>query len=161
MKLKTACFTGHRIIKKALYSLIEKELKNIIINLIAQGIIYYGVGGSIGFDTLSALTILSLKKDYPQIKLILVLPCKNQPQYWNSNDVLTYNKILKQADKIVYISEHYTNYCMLQRNEHLVKNSSYCISYLNENKGGTAYTVAKAKDLGLIVYNIADIINEK
>ncbi len=155
MKDKTAFFTGHRNIQKSLYPIIEKELKKLIIKLINKNIIYYGVGGAVGFDTVSALTILSLKKYYPQIKLILVLPCKSHTKYWQYEDILLYEQIFKQANKVVYISEHYTKNCMLDRNIHLVKNSSYCISYLKHYTGGTAYTVAQAKRLGLTIYNIA------
>ena len=39
-----------------------------------SGYLYFGAGGALGFDTLAAQTVLDLKKDYPQIKLILVLP---------------------------------------------------------------------------------------
>ena len=99
--------------------------------------------------------VLSLKKYYPQIKLILVLPCKSHTKYWQYEDILLYEQIFKQANKVVYISEHYTKNCMLDRNIHLVKNSSYCISYLKRYTGGTAYTVAQAKRLGLTIYNIA------
>ena len=40
-----------------------------------------------GFDTLAAKTVLDLKKDYPDIKLILVLPCLNQTRGWKDADV--------------------------------------------------------------------------
>lgn len=47
-------------------------------------------------------------------------------------------------------------YDMHKRNRHLVDNSSACISYLTENKGGTFYTVNYAKSKGVEVINIAE-----
>lgn len=51
---------------------------------------------------------------------------------------------------------HDTRGCMHKRNRHLVDNSSACISYLTENKGGTFYTVNYAKSKGVEVINIAE-----
>ena len=189
MKTKehTAFFTGHRIIDKP-----SSELSNIlettIENLIISGVIYYGVGGAIGFDTLSAKTVISLRDKYPNIKLILVLPCKKQDELWNQTDKVEYSEILKQADKIVYISENYTRQCMFQRNivhalvsiigmtvqhglassfvfilifhaRHLVNFSSYCICYLNKKTGGTVYTVSYAKSKGLKMINLYKLLS--
>lgn len=50
---------------------------------------------------------------------------------------------------------------MHRRNRHLVDNSSACITYLTETKGGTAYTVDYATKRGLTVFNIADRIGRK
>lgn len=57
-----------------------------------------------------------------------------------------------------YTSEEYTRGCMHKRNRHLVDNSSACIAYLTESKGGTAYTVDYAAKHGLTVFNIADCL---
>ncbi len=155
MKNKTAMFTGHRNIKANLLQLIEKNVKKQLIKLIKINVIYYGNGGARGFDLLAAKCVLELKKEYPHIKLIMVLPCKDQTKKWNNNDIALYNFILSNADKIICISNEYTKRCMLERNDHLIKNSSHCIAYLIQACGGTAYTVMRAKEQGLTVYNIA------
>ena len=155
LKEKTCCFTGHREITLPVETIqynLEKQLKR----LISSGVIYYGAGGALGFDTLAALTIIKMRNIYPEIKLILVLPCKEQTKGWNSNDIEIYNYILNQADKVVYISENYYPGCMHKRNRHLVDNSSHCICYLEKNTGGTAYTVNYAKEKGLTIYNVAN-----
>ena len=135
MKSQTACFTGHRILDK---TFTKKRLKNEIEKLIEKGVIFWGNGGSIGFDTISALTILELKEKHPQIKLIMVLPCRDQDKLWSKQDKEAYDYILENADKVVYTSERYYNGCMHVRNRHLVDNSSCCIAYLNKNTGGSA-----------------------
>ena len=103
MKTQTCCFTGHRLISADLYPKIQKRLEEGIINLISQGVKYFGSGGALGFDTLAALTVLSLKKQYPQIKLIMVLPCREQSKGWSEKDIATCTRILENADKGLYI----------------------------------------------------------
>lgn len=158
MKKKTCCFTGHRDIPSGTYQLIFKKTEEIVESLIKQGYLYFGAGGALGFDTIAAFTILKLKERYPDIRLILVLPCYSQTRGWTSEDVRIYDNIKDQADKVVYTSEEYTRGCMHKRNCHLVDNSSACIAYLTESKGGTAYTVDYALKNGLTVFNIAELI---
>ena len=134
---------------------ITRRLKDTITDLIGHGYLYFGAGGALGFDTLAAQTVLELKKTYPQIKLILVLPCETQTRGWESCDVATYEEIKAQADKVVYTSKEYARGCMHKRNRHLVDNSSVCICYLTEQSGGTAYTVQYAESKMLDVINIA------
>ena len=155
MKNKTVCFTGHRKIPPEQYSSIAGRLEKVLIQLIEQGYLYFGAGGALGFDTIAALTVLHLKEQYPQIKLILVLPCKEQIRGWDKADIEIYEDIKSQCDKFVYTSEEYTRGCMFKRNRHLVDNSSLCVCYLTESKGGTAYTVEFAKKQGLSVINVA------
>ena len=102
--------------------------------------------------------MLGLKKKYPSISLILILPCLTQAEKWKDEDKAVYESIKTQADKVVYTSQNYTSYCMLKRNRQLVDGSSVCISYLTEKKGGTFYTVGYAEKNGLKILNIADRI---
>ena len=126
-------------------------------SLIHSGYLYFGAGGALGFDTLAAQTVLRLRKSYPQIKLILVLPCISQADRWAPEDVRTYREIMKQADKVVYTSQDYSPGCMFKRNRYLVNCSSTCICYLTKEKGGTAYTVEYAKKHGLQIFNVAKV----
>lgn len=158
MREKTCCFTGHRNISAEEYKKISTITEKIVESLIKKGYRYFGAGGALGFDTLSALVILKLKKYYPDIRLILVLPCLSQTQGWSKDNVELYEKIRKKADKVVYTSQNYTSDCMHKRNRHLVDNSSLCICYLTENKGGTYYTVQYAQEKNLIVLNIAEYL---
>ena len=155
-KDRTACFTGHRDIPASEMVFIKKRLKKELEKLIEKGVIFFGSGGAVGFDTLAALTVLELKKKHPRIKLIMVLPCKEQDRKWNETDKKIYADILGKADKIVYTSEHYHKACMFVRNRRLVDFSSYCIAYLKEDTGGTAYTVDYALKNRLEVVNIAE-----
>lgn len=126
-----------------------------MIEAIEQGYRYFGTGGALGFDTLAAQTVLELKNKYPEIKLILVLPCENQTQGWERADIEEYERIKAAADKVVYTSKAYYSGCMHKRNRHLVDNSSLCICYLTEQSGGTAYSVNYARSQGLKIINVA------
>lgn len=150
----TACFTGHRKIPFMHKNKIKKRLFEVIEDLIKEGYLYFGAGGALGFDTIAAQVVLELRKKYPQIKLILVLPCRDQTKNWKDCDISTYEQIKQQADKVVYTSEKYTKDCMYKRNRHLINNSSVCVCYLTENQGGTYYTVEYAKHEELRVIDI-------
>lgn len=156
MRDRTCCFTGHRDLPVLAQKRIAAKLEQTIISLIDRGIIFYGAGGARGFDTLAAQTVLNLKKDYPNIKLILVLPCLTQTQGWRSADIAEYERIKAQADKVVYTSQKYTSGCMHKRNRHLVDHSSVCVCYLTSDSGGTAYTVQYAREHGLKILNLAE-----
>ena len=153
----TCCFTGHRALPPEERGAIAYQLEQTVIMLIQAGIRFFGAGGARGFDTLAAQTILKLRRKYPHIKLILVLPCLSQTQGWRDEDIKVYESINTAADKVTYTSEKYTQGCMHKRNRHLVDHSSICVCYLTEDWGGTAYTVNYAKKQGLKVINLADV----
>ncbi len=161
LKSRTVCFTGHRKIPPKRIDILARRLKTVIIELIDKGYTYFGAGGALGFDTLAAQIVLDLKTHYPQIKLILVLPCLSQADAWSSEDKSIYESIKANADKVVYTSREYTKGCMHKRNRHLIDNSTVCVCYLTEKNGGTAYTVEYAKKKNLAVINIADEQNSR
>ena len=134
---------------------LARRLKAELTKLIKDGYIYFGAGGALGFDTLAAQTVLELKRNYPHIKLILVLPCVSQTRGWSAVDAEIYENIKREADKVVYTSQEYTRGCMHKRNRHLVDNSNVCVCYLTENTGGTVYTVDYARKNGLSIVNIS------
>lgn len=106
MKDKTVCFSGHRSLTDENVKEIEALLHDVIVALIECGYKYFGVSGALGFDTLAAKEILRLKGNYEHIKLILILPCRDQTMFWQKNDVILYDKIMHRADKIVYMSNY-------------------------------------------------------
>ena len=139
MRAKSCCFTGHRSLNGAEKLKVAVRLRKVIKELVKQGIVFYGAGGALGFDTLAAQTILDMKKEYPQLRLILVLPCEDQTRGWRSEDIAVYEDIKRRSDKVVYVSREYTPNCMHRRNRHLVDHSGTCICYLTRDSGGTAY----------------------
>ena len=159
MKNLICCFTGHRKIPLNKYDIIQKRLENEIIKLIDQGVCCFLAGGAWGFDTMAALAVLRLQSKFPHIRLMLVLPCKEQTRRWGRIDKMLYDVILHYADKVIYTSEHYYPGCMHKRNRYLVNNSQICICYLTKANGGTACTINYARQEGSQIINIA--LNKK
>ena len=152
---KVACFSGHRKLPENC-SKLRANLEKAIIELIERGVVFFGNGGAVGFDALAATTVLKLKKEYPHIRLVMVLPCppEEQSMKWNEEQKKRYYDLLDQADKVRILSPRYTSGCMLNRNRHLVDNSGYLICYLRKNNGGTFYTVSYAEDRHLKILRI-------
>ena len=150
------CFTGHRSIDPEKAVIITTLLEQTLHTLIHHGASHFYAGGALGFDTISALTVLRLKRSYPDIKLHLILPCKNQTKMWSDSDKAIYDLILTNADSVQYVSETYTSHCMHDRNRLLVDSSDICVAFCEHNGGGTAYTMAYAIKNDKELINIAD-----
>ena len=114
-----------------------------------------------GFDTIAALCVLEIQEKYPDIVLKLILPCKEQTRLWNEGGKLVYDHILSRAERVEYVSDRYTSWCMHERNRRLVAESDCCVAYLAHSGGGTAYTYAYALQHGLEVININDMMKQK
>ena len=156
MKSRTCFFTGHRNLPVDDIYKIRRSLKEAVIALIADGVTYFGCGGARGFDLLAAQMILELRETYPDIRLIMVYPCRNQTRYWNDEDKEMYNYIRDRSDKCVWIADEYNDECMHRRNRHLVNNSTICVCYLTDSYSGTQYTVNYAKKKSVTIINIAN-----
>ena len=111
-----------------------------------------------GFDTVAALKVLDMKEKYPEIRLELILPCRNQTERWDEVSRRTYEYILKNADSHRFLFDTYFDGCMLERDRRLVEGSDVCVAYCNRSRGGTAYTFTHALRAGLEVINLNDLM---
>lgn len=155
MKENTCCFTGHREISDTLIPQVAADLEDLIIGLIHKGYENFEAGGALGFDTLAAQVVIRVRDRFPDIHLILILPCRNQAKNWSLRDRRMYDYIRGSANDVIYTSEEYTRGCMYERNRRLVNDSSFCICYLTRTSGGTVYTVNYAKNNGIQIINLA------
>ena len=154
----SCCFTGHRAIPREEQPMLRERLREEIFRLAGQGIDTFLAGGALGFDTMAAQEVLSLReRSLPDIHLVLVLPCLGQESRWDSESIELYHSLIRQADEVIYTGDVYTEGCMHTRNRYLVNHSSYCLCYLKDiARGGTAYTVRYAKKQGLQIINAAE-----
>ncbi len=155
MKNLCVCFTGHRVIPADRAPVIASRLYDTLKELIREGFFEFAAGGALGFDTLAAKVVLALKKEFPIIKLRLILPCVEQTKGWKSSDVTVYEAIRSEADEVIYTATEYSPGCMHARNRRLVDESSVCVCYLTNERGGTAYTVKYARENSLRIINLA------
>ena len=154
---KTICFTGHRDIDFFVRERLRRALTQEIERQIQLGAVHFRAGGAIGFDTMAALAVLKLRTRYPHIRLDLILPFPDQARNWHPCDATLYEKILHHADSFVYVSDHYYNGVYLRRNDRLLNGSDVCIAYLTHTeKGGSAYTCARAVSMGLEFVNLGE-----
>lgn len=151
------CFTGHRVIAKEFRDVLPARLEFLIRDLIKEGITDFITGGALGFDTLAAETILRLRDEFPQIRLILALPCPDQAKDWSDADQKRYQQICRLADVVHYTADRYSPGCMMRRNRFMVDNSIACIFYLTRQRSGTYKTISYAMDRNLRLYNILSV----
>ena len=157
VKALKVCFTGHRpkslpwgydetkesciLFKSVMASIIEKAIIN--------GYTYFISGMALGIDMICAEIVLELKKNYENVKLECAIPCINQEKKWSSFQQERYRNILKKADVVHYVSKaEYTDTCMNDRNNYMVKECDVVIAVWNGNPSGTGNTVKMAKNAG-------------
>lgn len=153
MRRNACCFTGHRAVAPADRAPLQTALLREVQALYARGITAFYAGGARGFDTLAAEAVLHARETLP-VTLHLLLPCRDQCRGWPPGDRLRYAEILNRADSVRYIEETYTADCMRRRNDALVAAAGYCVCYLQHGRGGTAYTVRRARAAGLEIIHL-------
>ena len=152
------CFTGHRQISREDAIRLPALLEDVVTELVERGATVFRAGGAIGFDTVAALKVLELKERYPHIRLELILPCRNQTEFWGGTAARTYHYILKRADEHTFLFDAYFDGCMLERDRKLVEGSDVCVAFCKRSSGGTAYTFTQALRAGLEVINLNDLM---
>lgn len=157
MKNLTCSFTGHRpknfpwkydetapgciLLKEVLFEQVK--------TLADRGITIFLSGMAQGTDLWGARSVLALKAKNPAVKLHCVLPCEGQERSWSSAMQEQYRSILRRADQITYVSQEYSNDCMMKRNRYLVDNAAVLLAIYNGNyRSGTGMTVRYAQKQG-------------
>ena len=152
--MKSICATGHRQIYEDGRDLFCRVLDTVR-KKARMGYTTFYAGGALGFDTLFAEAVLSARRECPTIRLVVVIPCRDQAARWSQTDRARYLRILSAADETVCLFERYTSGCMHARNRYMVEHSDLCLAYLVKNEGGTAYTAKYAMSRGIPVENLA------
>ena len=152
--MKSICATGHRQIYEDPRSLAYRIYETVL-QKAAMGYTTFYAGGALGFDTLFAEAVLRARERNASIRLVLVIPCRDQAARWRECDRERYARIAAAADETVCLFERYTTGCMHARNRYMVDHSDLCLAYLVKNEGGTAYTVRYAQSHGIPVENVA------
>ncbi len=147
---RTACFTGHREIKR---DFDVSVLDAAIVDAINNGYNTFLCGMAYGFDLKSLERLNIIRKRYENIKAVACVPCPEQSKNFSAKDRKKYNELLKTVDEVIIVSPKYDEYCMKERDRFMVDNSSLLISYLYTASGGAYYTTKYAVDKNLdIVY---------
>ena len=158
LRLHRCCFTGHRPDKMELG---EKEIKPLlekaIDDAIAEGYVTFITGMAMGTDIWAAEIVLERKKRN-NLHLICALPHPGFDSRRSMTEKIRFNKIIKKADLVKEINDHYFNGCYQVRNEWMVDRSNLVIAVFNGQKSGTKNTVDYAMRKGIRVINVLDSI---
>lgn len=151
----SAAFTGHRFYDFSQREFIQERLTSAISEAYDHGIRNFISGFALGIDLMAAQLVQSLKCDLPGISLTAAIPFAGQAERYNIYDKRVYGRLLDLADKVIVLSDCYYPRCFLDRDEFMVENASYLIAYYDgREKGGTYYTVKKARARGIPIINV-------
>lgn len=151
----SAAFTGHRFYDFSQREFIQERLTSAISEAYDHGIRNFISGFALGIDLMAAQLVQSLKCDLPGISLTAAIPFEGQAERYNIYDKRVYRRLLELADKVIVLSDCYYPRCFLDRDEFMVENASYLIAYYDDReKGGTYYTVKKARARGIPIINV-------
>ena len=155
---KTVSFSGYRPAKlpgggdenAAGIATLKSDLHEAIVEVISHGYDTFLVGMADGFDTFAGEAVVDIKKQYPHIKLICVLPFKEAENRMSKH-------LITHADDVVCLSDKFHAGAYHTRNRYLVENSALLICYYDGQDGGTNYTVEYAIRSGKKIHNLYDM----
>lgn len=148
-------FTGHRLVPVPAQERLRRRLVDTVEALYADGYRTFCAGGALGFDRMAADTVLALKQRHPDLRLLLMVPCRDQAARWRAEDRAVYERQLRDADEVRVLSEHYYDGCMRERNRRMIDLADCCVAYVTSPHSGSAQTVRMAQTRNIPVLNLA------
>lgn len=152
---RICAFTGHRAVPEQERDRIQKALVYTVESLYQDGFRTFCAGGAMGFDRMAAETVLALKQKYPDLRLTLVLPCRDQAARWAREERNIYLRQMRDADEVEVLSERYYDGCMRARNRSLIDRAEHLVAYVTSFHSGSAQTLRMAEEKGIPVTNLA------
>ena len=151
-RLHRCCFSGHRPEKlNEPEAYIKQWLSAQIDSAIAAGYTTFISGCAMGVDIWAAQIVFQKKQQNPSLRLIAATPWPGFSNKWSIDWQVQYSELLKNADLIVPVSNHYHKSVFQQRNEWMVDHSNRVIAYFNGAPGGTKNTIDYATSKGIEV----------
>lgn len=135
----TCCGFGHRM----LLIDVEKPLREVLARLVKeQGVTEFYTGGMGEFDALFSKTVRSLKRDYPSLQLVLVMPYLTRCIYADKAYYkMLYDEILIPAE----LDGAHPKKAIRLRNRWMVDRSDFVVAALHRNIGGAAEAIRYAE----------------
>ena len=117
---------------------VEAWLRETVAALIARGADKFYLGGYGAFDEMAASVVCELKKEYPDIASVLVLPYLDRKVSATNYNYTTYPPLEKVPKR----------FAISKRNQWMVLNSDILVAYVKYDWGGAAATLRFAKREG-------------
>lgn len=109
--MKTVLVTGYRAHELGIFSqkhkgipFIRTAIKNKLIPLLEEGLEWVITPGGYGVDLWACEAAISLRRQYPKLKLSIVTAFKNPEENWNEEKQTYYRDLLKQVDYYAAVS---------------------------------------------------------
>lgn len=136
-------FFGHRECPNS----IKEKLREALIDLVTNhDVNMFYVGNQGRFDAIVRGVLRELKKECPQINYTVVMaymPCKQ-----NENEE-TSDAMLPEGIEFIH-----PRYAILWRNNWMLQQSDYVVTYITHSWGGAAQCAEKAAKQGKVVINV-------
>ena len=151
----TCCFTGPRPKNypwgrdKECEAKIEEKLKIAVQEAVERGYRHFISGMAAGIDLLAAKIVLQLRGEMPEKEIILeaAIPFSSQSKRWKEETKREYEIMLSRCDKVHCIADSFSVAAYRKRDEYMVGRSSLLIAVEGKPNGGTARTIAYAREL--------------
>lgn len=139
--MKTVVITGHKKQEIGLWN--EKHPAFPYLKLAYQqkmirameedGVEWFLNSGAQGLELYSASWAIELRKDYPQLKLAMLLPFYDQEKQWKEDAQELYQQVLAKSDYVDYISKraYAEPWQLAQKNRFLIERSEGLITFFN------------------------------
>lgn len=133
----------------------KEDLEHLLRTFIIVGYKKFLIGMAEGVDMISAEILLNLKKEFSNIEIIAVIPCRNQEIKWSLEQQNRYKRIIDNCDNALYLNDEYTPSCMNDRNLFMVQSSSCVLAVYNGKPSGTRNTIKYAVENGNTIITIS------
>lgn len=150
MRCCTVAFTGRRSYRGEA----DDELRRVISDLHERGLSRFLCGMSWGWDLAAGSAVAEFKRTHPYVELVAVEPFAEFRSLFSGEDGELYDKVLAAATERIVVGEQ-TESAYRLRNDFLVDNASVVVAWWDgEPRGGTAYTVRRARKSRVEVVNL-------
>ena len=147
----TVAFSGHRTYRGEA----NEELRCVVARLYDEGYRRFLCGMAWGFDLAAGEAVAELKRAHSGVELLTVVPYEGVYRVFHAEDAEQYRRVADAADAIVVVSESEGKVAYRMRNDYLVENSSVLVAWFDgQPRGGTAYTVRRARRKGVRIENL-------
>lgn len=155
----TCCFSGPRPKNypwgndKECEAKIAEKLNIAVQEAIKRGYRHFISGMAAGIDLLAAKIVLQLRDSMPEMEITLeaAIPFPDQPLRWKEETKREYNSLLLRCDKVHCFTDSFSVAAYRKRDEYMVGRSSLLIAVEGKPNGGTARTIAYARELGRMI----------
>lgn len=153
--MKNLYVTGYRSYEVSVFTPDDPKLKYIklyikkrLTDYIHEGLEWVIISGNLGTELWTGEVVLELKKDYPELKLAMLLPYTGFQSKWNEKNQLLFNSIVEKVDYLNYTSNtEYTNPSQLKNHQDFImRNTEGCLLFYDtEHEGKVKFYYDKAK----------------